>query len=133
MTINHTHCCGVMELHGISWTGTAEDTIRAFAYNFSSNANKWDKKVSGRFYRTRLNAFYILTAVVENRYGAKSTYGQDLVAYIKEHKLGEIVESPVRKNPNSKNNVQVWVWAPSRDGLANWWKARMTAQKLEVK
>lgn len=36
--------------------------------------------------------------------------GHKLAAFIEQHKIGEVIKSGHRKNPNSGNDIVVWVW-----------------------
>jgi hypothetical protein len=43
--------------------------------------------------------------------------GASLAKYIKEKKLGSIVASRVKINPNSENKIKVWIWGVNRNNL----------------
>lgn len=43
--------------------------------------------------------------------------GNALYRYIKDNKLGDIVEMGPRMNPNTGNMIKFWVWAPPHEDL----------------
>lgn len=48
--------------------------------------------------------------------------GKALAAYIKDNKLGTIISSEIRVNPNSKNKIQTWIWHVNKRALSKWLK-----------
>ena len=53
----------------------------------------------------------------------KSGRGAKVAAYIKRHKLGSVHASTIHNNPNSGNDIQMWIWYPDwaafREFLSN--------------
>lgn len=47
-----------------------------------------------------------------------------LVALIRKHKLGEVVQTRSKINPNSKNRIRAYLWTPSRKALNAFAKKR---------
>lgn len=46
-------------------------------------------------------------------YAYRNTFGgHKLAKHIKDNKIGEIMESPIRINPNTGNHIQAWIWMP---------------------
>lgn len=43
--------------------------------------------------------------------------GNALCSYIRENKLGDIVELGPRQNPNTGNMIKIWIWAPPHESL----------------
>ena len=43
--------------------------------------------------------------------------GSKLAAFIEEHKLGDIVMSKCKTNPNTGRLIAVWVWTSDRDAI----------------
>jgi len=43
--------------------------------------------------------------------------GNALAAYIRENQLGDIVEAGPRMNPNSGNQIKMWIWSPPHKSL----------------
>ena len=52
----------------------------------------------------------------------RSRAGERLAKKIISQKLGGLIKSRVRKNPNSGNKVQIWIWTPNIPRLKRWWK-----------
>jgi hypothetical protein len=111
MTLRSSFCCGVRELHGIS---IISDPRQAIGYTVAKTCRP------DGFSRC---AFILFTAAggggVE---AAAKGYWHRLRHYIEEQKLGEIVEGPPRRNPNTGNWVIVYIWALDRDALVAWAK-----------
>lgn len=49
-------------------------------------------------------------------------YGRDFAALIRECKLGDVIETGKHINPNSSNNLRVWVWTVDHTALVAWFK-----------
>lgn len=49
-------------------------------------------------------------------------YGQNFAAFIREHRLGDVVETGRHVNPNSSNKLKVWVWTVDHAALVGWLK-----------
>lgn len=66
--------------------------------------------------------FVIFTAMVEDEDGEKidPPYGENFAAYLREHSLGEVLETPVRFNPNSGNKIKAWIWSINHANLRDW-------------
>jgi hypothetical protein len=109
------------------------------------------KIVSQRNYYTKANhlqmaAFYVFTGVVacngdeeDDDYLEEDTldYGPEFAAYIKEHNLGALIETPGRWNRlnHPTHKVKVWVWAPSETSLTAWYNSHggnVVARKGEM-
>ena len=97
--INGTTCCGIKEIHGLDGTRTTLKMV-------------WNKKTSNNVKA----AFYLFSdkGLLSN--------GQRLAAYIIFHNLGKITGTPARKNPNSGNRLQAWLWAVDYPKLEEWYK-----------
>jgi hypothetical protein len=102
----HTSCCGMDEL--INFEGSSkggkisdEEWIASIVYAYDEELSWGDKRIaplilfSGASYqKDRISGPWVFAAWLE--------------------KQGEnIVKSGYRKNPNSGNNVQAWLWTPS--------------------
>lgn len=48
--------------------------------------------------------------------------GLNVAKYIRDHNLGDLVKSPVRRNPNSRNLIRTWIWCPDVAALTTWSK-----------
>lgn len=49
--------------------------------------------------------------------------GPRLAKYITDNNLGVVYATTrARMNPNSGNNIKVWVWGPNERALRAWWK-----------
>ena len=60
-------------------------------------------------------AFYVFSDNFE-----EEEEGTKLARYITRHKLGAVVATRKRRNPNTHNLIQVWVWAPREKALRSW-------------
>ena len=107
-------CCGIKEavgVHGISIGAPGSHGpakfIRAFANNRFNSSWPTDK-----------NCYYVFS-YNHNHYEK----GDALVKYIRDHKLGEVLETGSHKNKNSGNNLKACLWVVDDDKLKQWWQA----------
>lgn len=58
----------------------------------------------------------------EDEETVKVEYASELAAYLREHKLGEVVAGPKAYNflNHPSHEVQAFMWAPDRDALTAW-------------
>lgn len=104
-TLESTSCCGVDEIEGLR--PRPEQTLSQIGdEKFSTDG--WEEQ--------RKQAFILITDTVE------SGKGRELVAYIKKHKLGTVVGTKrSKKNPNSGNAIEAWLWSPNERNYRKWW------------
>lgn len=100
--IQETECCGVHEIDNLEGEGNAERSMRIVCEDYFGEDNHC--------------AFYTFTDVMEYKNGTA------FAKYIKDHKLGRVVKSHTRRNPNSGNRISIWIWEPHFTNLRNWWK-----------
>lgn len=100
VTLDETKCCGVKEIDGLSYTDTPQEALK----------DVWDS------YHNRGNdcRFMIFTGVTNEKYGQKF---RNLI--IKE-KLGKVIETESKVNPNSDNPIKVWVWTINKTNFKNY-------------
>lgn len=92
-------CCGVREIAGLK---------------SQPHKTMWDVCFA-LFEEDCGQAFLLITDTCQ------SQRGRNFVKYIKSNKLGDVVETKWRKNPNSGHRIKVWVWAPNEKRLQAWW------------
>lgn len=92
--------CGVSMLSGIN--GSTPEQI----------VNKVLKERSVNDYKKIREAFVVFSDT-DNAAG-----GNELCRYIKDNKLGAILEMGPRMNPNTGNMIKIWVWAPPHISLS---------------
>lgn len=96
--IMHTNCCGIKEIHNI--TGLKPKTI------VDEVTRQWRDG-------SRRTAFFFFSTV------STVKAGKALAAYIEEKKLGVVTKMPTKRNPNSGNQLDMWVWAVDEKALLN--------------
>lgn len=95
MEIRAMACCGLRELHGLSWEHSADDAMHAFRRAVGPGGG------SGTGFRY----------VVFTQAGTEHVYGDDFAALIRDHKMGDVVETTgTHRNPNTNHTLKVWVW-----------------------
>lgn len=113
-----TGCCGLDEYYGLNTNVDVADIPRElFLYSLDEN-----RGMDPTWSTVRVSTQIVLTAVQPQSTGnhrARYHYGADkkLVALVKKHKLGTIVSSPLKLNPNSGNKIKCYLWAVSVSGL----------------
>lgn len=86
LSVRSTSCCGVRDIDGLSdHSRNMEGAFRLFWPQFTG-------------------AFALFTCPTKNKYGER------FKKYIEKHKLGSVVETERRKNPNSGNMLRAYLW-----------------------
>lgn len=100
--LNDTHCCGVHEIDGLS---TPKVTLMEVCED--KYGDSWGEGAQ--------QAFILFHDIAGG-------YGSDLCAYIIKHKLGYVVKTRPKINPNSENRIVAYLWSPDEPALKRWWK-----------
>lgn len=97
--LNSTSCCGMGDIT-----------------NLTSNADQLAnlKELAPRIINAR-RPFCTFSCPI------RSSHGLDFKAIVLEHKLGKVIESSVKMNPNSNNDLQIFLWEVDLDKLTKWW------------
>lgn len=103
--INETTCCGLMELYGLS-DNTPGNLVLIVANHRFEQANYGNKDEYGY-------CFVLFTDVSEK------DYGPGLVKYIKKNKLGKVIQTSSKRNPNTGHRIRAWIWEINQAAL---WK-----------
>jgi hypothetical protein len=102
-------CCGVGELDGIEHDKPLEALKGAFI------SRNWMGGFPKEEYEDPTVAFMLFTGVT------KEKYAQRFKAYLLRHKLGEVIETPSRMNPNMPNRIRggikAYLWHVDREAL----------------
>lgn len=93
------NCCGIREIAYLADHRSPAEAVETFKD------------------RTREKNFRY---VVFSQAFKSARYGMKFAAYIKEQGLGEVSETSWNINPNSKNQLKVWVWAVDWKKLEGW-------------
>lgn len=102
-----TASCGMVQLHVL--TSNCEQIVRKALFP-EHRMVAADAPVPGSGVpRHAKPIFYPLVMFSDAEHYAR---GEKLSKFIKDNDLGEIVESPVRVNPNTLNKIRTWIWAP---------------------
>ena len=100
--INSTSCCGLNEIHGVGYP--PKDILLYVGERFVEQ----EERVP----------FYFFTDTREVGGGSD---GKNLASYITKHKLGRIVQSRYKRNPNSGNMLRVWIWETNKRNFIRWY------------
>lgn len=60
-------------------------------------------------------AFMMFSGVI------KENYAQKFKKYLLDNKLGEVIETKTKTNPNSNNDIRVYVWTINRKTYSQWY------------
>ena len=107
-------CCGIHEINGIS-NHNAKDCLKnIYEDNLYKSAN------------TR-GGFLMFTA----RYGNGYHYGEDFRDYIRDYRLGNVVESNPRNNYRylhieKEHLLKIFIWEVDHDAFAEWYNKNFT-------
>lgn len=106
--IEGLQCCAIDEIGGISNCARATDVIEDVCKNWFEDCERDNDEGNA--------AFYLFTDTEE------SNAGMNLAKYIVAEKLGTVVSTQYRVNPNSGNKVKCWIWSVNKVALKKWAK-----------
>ncbi len=95
--------CGISVLSGVSYTPPEEIVKKVLKVRHSYDSKKIKE------------AFVVFSD--KCRRDSEVSGGDILCKYIRDNKLGDILEMGPRMNPNSGNMIKIWVWAPPHESL----------------
>jgi len=98
--LRDTSCCGVDEIEALERTAK-ESLLEICEEKYGWGASQ--------------QAFILFTDITTSGRGRK------LSKYITDNKLGDVIKTNPKTNPNSGNRVTVWVWAINETALLKWW------------
>lgn len=110
-------CCGVKELHGLSFY--SQDPATFLKFHFRRDRASWEATSEDNYHIDRLFSPNFRYAYFTQA-GRAQTYGEEFATYIKDQQLGEVVETTLNVNPNSGNELKMWVWTVDHDRLGEW-------------
>jgi len=102
MQLTGTTCCGLEEIEGLS----DEKTPRAAMLNFCNDF--FDGETPSKI------AFVLFTGVTRER------YGQRFCEYIRRNRVGTVIQTRSRINPNSCHKIKAWIWSINLPALERW-------------
>lgn len=106
-------CCGIREIEELRSCRTAAAAMKAFVEKTSPEKSYYDGGVEMRRDKFRYAIFS----------GTKrSLYVDRFAAYIRDNKLGEVVETGWNRNPNSNNLLKACIWTIDWNALKEWSK-----------
>ena len=118
--VSLTSCCGLIELHEISFHKTAYEVLRDVGPKMLSfgMVEVKDRQVLNF---GRLRPFVLFTGVTGYHKNPPNTYqyGDNFANFIRANNLGELIETPEGRNWTN-NMVKVWVWKPDYPNLMQW-------------
>ena len=97
-TVRNTSCCGMSELVNIAKQKTPEEVLLK-----TSNSIITQKR-----------SFIIFSCPTQDKIGG------ELKEYIEKEQLGPVFESEEVVNPNSNNNLRVYMWTVATDAFKKW-------------
>lgn len=125
-----TECCGLDEYTGLNQNRDVElIPYELMMYSIAENSDcdpSWSS--------VRVSTQVVMTAVQPLSAGthrANYHYGNDkkFLALVKKHKLGTVVSSPLKINPNSRNKVKCYLWSVSVTGVKRYLKGEFKKNK----
>lgn len=96
-------CCGLREINWLSEHRTPESALFSLSGFALQKDRKWRHAIFTQAGRGR--------------------YGDRLKAYILQHQLGSVVESPGEVNPNSGRVLKAFIWTINWTAVDAWMKA----------
>lgn len=107
MRLNVMSCCGAREITNLSISRSAPQAMQEFG-----------QAIYTRSYAD--NFRYVIFTAAD--YGKPATYGTRFAKFIAKNNLGTVLETAKNRNPNTGNQVQMWVWTVNHDAVKAWLK-----------
>lgn len=130
----HSTGCGITTLLSVSRHSPKDVLLRFISQNpvsnkvFVAGAKSYVDVPNQRMIHVIFGGPDMTTlAKSDNHYSSNGSCGA-LAAYLREHNLGSVIETPPRHNPYHQNrksgegDVIVYVWTPDPDALIRWMK-----------
>lgn len=119
MYFSGVSCCGIREMGGLS---EHEGHMEGFMREMGKHTIDPGTTTGSRW------RYCIFSQANKGR-----KYGIELAAYIKEHNLGDVVETGWNVNPNSGNDLKVWMWTVDWDAFrAHYQKVKYPNEVLGI-
>ncbi len=110
MALRRFSCCGVKEISRISYYPNPLAVLKRYVADVRI---MYGRPIPRPFTPGGAHLFF-------TQAGKGRTYGENLAAYIEANNLGTIIRSPGRVNPNSGNNLIVFLWTLNQKNLKAW-------------
>lgn len=102
VTLRATSCCGLGELQGITTQKDPKDALM---------------DIGGRQFSSK-RSFILFSCPTTQK------HGKNLQEFIEREDLGKVTVSTSKKNPNSGNNLKIYLWEVDRRKFNKWFKER---------
>jgi hypothetical protein len=106
MRFHPKSCCGLREISGLSDHCDSAEAMQAFCGSV----------IFSGYLRCSHAIFSEARGMLMN----DGPYGERFAAYIRRHNLGTVTASKRVENPNSGNQLKVWVWTINKRNLRAW-------------
>lgn len=115
-TVRTTGCCAVLELTDISRAKTPLEMLRQLVPQIAIKTLDFSGEKPFIYYTGVVNRARYIPAH-EDRV---DDYGQALTDYIKEQKLGSVIETLEPRQNSTGNMVKIWLWHPDYTAIKSW-------------
>lgn len=130
MVIKDTTSCAMQEITGLAaFTNQPREAMKAFCRLVFDDNGEASVRFGGieRCTKGSLYSFYLFSTAVAMTKGYEASYpayAQQFTQFIRENKLGEVLESPIRPNKtfHSHHGNQIFIWTIETEAVKKWWK-----------
>jgi hypothetical protein len=126
ISITTLECCGVKEIHGISYYHSElhPDYLKYCVFHILTKVGK-DMRGKPRTLLHLPAGIHLLFTQASSYENPTNPYGEKLRDFITENKLGTVIETPAKVNPNSDNYVVAFLWTMDRVACSRWTNLQM--------
>lgn len=130
MTLHTMQCCAFQEIANLGSHYSGEEAMEAFCKT-AWGTTTFTKYRGFNSKPKTLYCFYVFSAPTGGFYTSARQYGHDFAKFIKDNKLGIVMESPKALNLafHADHSNILWVWAPDSTAVWKWWEAKQAAKK----
>lgn len=132
MNTRGTACCGLYEIYNLSKHKTPEGAMRSF---LSVSGFKWQPSylpTAKVEYGERPFSHVVFSAAHRSKAQFEDkSYGTRFAEFIKAQGFGDVVESTTAVNPNSTNQLKIYVWTIDWKALEKWDKGETVGKRVK--
>lgn len=122
-----TACCGIREISGlVNFQGDSEQAMLAACFRLMPEPFGTRSTPYGRFMTPDLMRFRYFIFSQAGRL-QRNRYGTQFAAYIEKMGFGTVIQTDNQVNPNTGNEVIVYVWTINREALITWFNRQIAA------
>lgn len=133
ISVQDLECCGLKEFDGIINYPDPAMAILALCAKLSDSSVSYGIWGPHHFEPANLRLGQMPFAHLIMSQAGKETYGMRLAKFIRANKLGRVTSGPPNRNPNTGNQVKVFIWTPNKPAIRKFWQKEVRQFRSHIK